>query len=438
MAMGRWSPVRRAWVGLIAVLLVLAACTGGKGTSGSATSQGVAEVVLWHPYESGVERKALEDLVEEWNQTHYTIRATARYYGNSDAGLERVQAAIRSGSYPDAAYLYGSSLADIATDSKTLVLDKLVAGNPGMVWEDFWPAARQAMTVDRRIVGIPALVDNLAVVYNEKLFDRAGLGHPTPRWTWDDFRAAAKALTDRAAGRYGFTFPVGSGETTVWQWEALLWEAGGDILTRDGGRAAFASPAGVRATRLLRDMAVVDRSVYLDPTAAKMEELFDAGKIAMIVTGPWDLASFPHVDYGVQIMPTFGDQSNHQTISGPDAWVLFDNGPTRSRAAFQFVSWLTATQQDMTYALATGHLPLRVSETRLGEFKQYAAKTSGIATFVENEKNAVKARPTTPLYPKISVAIEGAVSSVLLDGVDVRTALDRAAKRADGIIAAGG
>jgi len=429
--------LRRAWVGLIALMLVAAACTGANRPAGSTARASVTEVVFWHPYESGVERQALDDLVNEWNATHFTSKVTARDNGNSDSALQRVQAAIGTGVYPDVAYLYGSSLADIATSPKTLVLNTLVDSNPGVVWQDFWPAARQAMTVDGKILGIPALVDNLAIVFNKKLFDQAGIGSPTPRWTWDEFRAAAKALTVPARGQFGWTFPVGSGETTVWQWEALLWEAGGDILSPDGGRAAFASPAGVRALQLLRDMVTVDRSIYLDPTASKMEELFDAGKIGMIVTGPWDLANFPRVDYGVQIMPSFGDQANHQTISGPDAWVLFDNGQERSRAAFQFVSWLTATQQDMTYALATGHLPLRVSETRLGEFKQYAAKTNGIATFVANEQNAVKARPTTPSYPKISAAIEDAIDSVLLDKADARTALARAARRVNAILASG-
>ena len=35
---------------------------------------------------------------------------------------------------------------------------------------------------------MPALVDNLALVYNKKLFDQAGLAYPTADWTWDDFR----------------------------------------------------------------------------------------------------------------------------------------------------------------------------------------------------------------------------------------------------------
>ena len=51
----------------------------------------------------------------------------------------------------------------------------------------------------------------------------------------------------------------------------------------------------------------------------------------MLYTGPWDLSSFPNVNYGVQILPA--DQ-NHQTISGPDNWVVFDNGAQREQAAW--------------------------------------------------------------------------------------------------------
>ena len=43
----------------------------------------------------------------------------------------------------------------------------------------------------------------------------------------------------------------------------MLWEAGGDILTPDNKKAAFNSPAGVRALTLLRQLQQ-DASLYLD------------------------------------------------------------------------------------------------------------------------------------------------------------------------------
>jgi len=62
---------------------------------------------------------------------------------------------------------------------------------------------RDVATVNGKVIGIPALVDNLAVVYNKTLFQQAGLAPPGPGWTWDQFTADAKRLTDVAKKQYG-------------------------------------------------------------------------------------------------------------------------------------------------------------------------------------------------------------------------------------------
>ncbi|GMA86735.1 hypothetical protein GCM10025868_19850 [Angustibacter aerolatus] len=40
--------------------------------------------------------------------------------------------------------------------------------DPAWAWSDFYEGERQAATVDGKVVGLPALVDNLALVYNKK------------------------------------------------------------------------------------------------------------------------------------------------------------------------------------------------------------------------------------------------------------------------------
>ena len=63
-------------------------------------------------------------------------------------------------------------------------------------------------------------------------------------------------------------------------------------------------------------MAVTDKSVYLDNGNGNYLNLFNSGKIAMLWTGPWDIASInKDVDYGVQILPA---DVGHATIAGPD------------------------------------------------------------------------------------------------------------------------
>ncbi len=49
----------------------------------------------------------------------------------------------------------------------------------------------------------PVNWDTIAIFYNKDMFDAAGLPYPTDDWTWDDFAAAARALTNPDADVYG-------------------------------------------------------------------------------------------------------------------------------------------------------------------------------------------------------------------------------------------
>ena len=127
--------------------------------------------MLWHGYVD-VEGDALAEAAKKFNATHPKIHVTVQNYGNADNALQKVLTAIRGGSYPDIAYLYGSWAANMARTPKAVDLAPLIKADPSINWNDFWPAERQAVTVGDKIVGVPALVDNLALVYNKKLFDR--------------------------------------------------------------------------------------------------------------------------------------------------------------------------------------------------------------------------------------------------------------------------
>ena len=414
---------------LLAVGLVIGAAGCGGSSSGS-SSGGVVNITIWHGYVD-VEGKAMKTMVAQFNASHPKIHVTPQYYGNSDYALQKVLTAIAGGKPPDISYLYGSWAASIAQSSRTLTLNDYIKKTPGFNWNDFWPSERKVATVNGKIVGIPALVDNLALVYNKTLFQNAGIPFPTANWTWQDLRNAAAKLSDPAKKQFGWAYVNDASEDTVWRFEALLWQAGGEILSPDGKHAAFDSPAGVQALTLLQQMAVQDHSVYLDSGNDLYANLFNSGHIGMLFTGPWDLSQFPNVKFGVQILP--GDK-NHQTISGPDNWVLFNNGTARSQAAWNFISWFTSPKQSLEWSTLTGDLPIRSSDTKLPGYGAYIAKYPGDATFVQNLANAIQVRPVTPLYPKISTAIGQAVQAVLLGKAQPQQALDQAASQVNSIL----
>jgi len=412
--------------------LVLAGCGGG----GDSDSGGKTKVVVWNGYEDA-QGKNLTALIAQYNKDHPDVDVT-QLVSSSDRVLQKVLTAVRGGSPPDVAYMFGSWSPNIAKIPQVVDMSSYV-DDPDWKWDDFYEGEREAATVGDKIVGVPALVDNLAIVYNKTLFKEAGVAPPTADWTWDDFRAAAKKLTDPAKKQYGWLIPADGSEDTVWHYDAMLWEAGGDILNSDNTEAAFNSDAGVEALTMLQDMAVTDKSVYLDTTNANGTKLMNSGKIGMMVTGPWDLSSIPDVDYGVQVMPTFaGSDAGHQTIAGPDNWVVFDNGSERKQAAVDFVRWLTAADQVRTTSLATGDLPIRESVGQDTSFQQQLDQNlPGSSTFVKNLSNVKKVRPAVEQYPAISEAMGQAIVSVLLGKAEPADALDEAAQATNDALSGG-
>ena len=437
--------MRRTSVALAAtVALILSGCSGsGSGNqqtgvptgspAGVGTPTGHVDIVLWHGY-TGAEATAMKKLVAQFNATHSNVTVTQEYYGNADYALQKVLTSIAGGKPPDLAYLYGSWAANIAKSPKTVALNGFISGDPSFGWNDFWPAERAAATVNGRIVGIPALVDNLALVYNKKLFDQAGLSYPTSTWTWTDFENAAEALTDPATKQFGWAYVADGSEDTVWRYWALLWEAGGSILTPDGTKAAFDSPAGLKALGMLQTLAA-HKAIYLDNGNGNYLGLFTSNHIGMLSTGPWDLPdiSTGKEPYGVQILP--GDV-NHQTISGPDNWVMFDNGTARTQAAWEFLKWFTSPQVDMQWCLTTGDLPIRAAVAQQPSYQQFVTKFPGISVWVDNLRNATQARPVLAVYPKISTAVGEAVQAVLLGKAQPQQALSQAAQQVNAILAA--
>jgi multiple sugar transport system substrate-binding protein len=420
---------------LVAVVaaLTLSAC-GGSSSSGGGSSKHV-NIVLWHGFTSpGAELNAIKAMTAEFNRTHPNITVTPQFSGNSDYALQKVLAAIAAGNPPDISYLYGSWSANIATTPALAPLTRYIAQDPSFGWNDFWGVERGVASVKGKLVGVPALVDNLALVYNKKLFAQAGLAPPTPNWTWTDFQNAAVKLTNAAKKQFGWAYVNDGSEDTVWRFWAMLWQAGGSILAPGNKQAAFDSPAGVQALTLLQNLSR-KQSIYLDTGSGNYIGLFNSGHIGMLWTGPWDLAQIAgsQVSFGVQILP--GDL-NHQTIAGPDNWVVFDNGSARSHAAYEFLKWFTSPAINLEWCLRTGDLPIRAATTKLPGFKQYLAKYPGDRVWVQNLNNALQARPVLASYPKISTAIGQAVQSVLLGKASPQQALSSASQQVNGILAA--
>jgi multiple sugar transport system substrate-binding protein len=418
-----------------ASLLAVSACSS---SSGATTLDPDADVTItWWTGQADSAQEILEELAADFEEEHPNVTIDVSSGASStEELLQKMSAGFASGKYPNISYAFGSWASELESSGRTQdVTDQVSAAD--VAWEEFSEAARAtARPTGDKTIGFPAVVDNISLLYNKTVFDAAGVAYPTADWTWDDFRAAAKELTDPSTQTYGYAYSVSGSEETTWQFWPHLWQNGGEILSPEDRSAAFDSEAGVDALTFLRDMAVDDQSVYLDQTDTKFGQLFANDRIGMITSGPWQLSDLKiaGTEYGVVQLP--GTDDVHTTVSGPDLWVLMDTqDANENHWSYEFIQWLTAAEQDLAWNVAYGNLPLRTSEIATPEFEAQVAALPGLDVMAENSKNATKARPTVSGYVGLSEAVGSAIAAVLQGQGDPAEALEKAAASADDALA---
>ena len=418
-----------------ALLVVLAGCSGSPAAT-TLDPTAKVKIEVWSGQADTAET-VIEGLAKDFEKLHPNVTVDLSPGASStDQLLQKLSAGFAGNEYPDMSYAFGSWAGQLEASGRTLDITDEVK-KPEVKWDEFTAAARgTAQPTGKKTIGFPAVVDNIGLLYNKTVFDNAHVPYPTNDWTWDDFRAAAKKLTDPANHIYGYGYSVSGSEETTWQFWPHLWQNGGAILNADNTKSEFASPAGDDALEFLRAMAVDDKSVYLDQTDEKFGELFVSNRIGMITSGPWQLSALQTggTSYGVVQLP--GTNGDHQTVSGPDVWALFDHKDVnRAYWATQFAEWLTSSEQDQVFNVGIGNLPLRSSEASSDSVAKQAAEFPGYDVFVANAANVKQTRPTSEGYAALSVAIGQAISEVLQGQGDPKTALDQAAQTADAALA---
>src|SRR5215469_8975169 len=163
---------RTALAGIAALTVAVAGCSSSGNSSSN--NSGKVTIQFWSA-QSGISEHVIQRLVKAFNASHPKIVVQENSGGTSTGDLlPKVTTAIAAGTAPDVAYIYGSYAANIAQSGKTVNLASQIS-QPGFNWNDFFPASKQIVSPGGKVIGFPALIDNLSVIYNKKLFAAAGV-----------------------------------------------------------------------------------------------------------------------------------------------------------------------------------------------------------------------------------------------------------------------
>ena len=255
---------------------------------------------------------------------------------------DSLQTAIAGGAAPDVFAMDGPLFPDY--ESRGVLLDlKPYIDRDGY---DLGQLADQAVadfTTPDGQFGLPRDLNVVALYYNKKMFDAAGIPYPDGTWDWAKLVDVAKQLTVRSADGKTSQWGLYS-ETTDMEnfWSELVWQNGGDIVSADKKTNLIGSDAAAGGIQFLQDLIYKDK-VLPDPTVWPSDsgDAFEQGKAAMEVNGSWLVATdiAAGLDFGIAPLPK--GPAGQATSINPTGAVV-SKTTKNPDAAWAFVKYLTS------------------------------------------------------------------------------------------------
>jgi len=143
-------------------------------------------------------------------------------------------------------------------------LDEFVsatAGAPEKVADFYEKAIKEGATSDGKLVALPYVLDNRALFYRKDFMKEAGLDpEKAPAGSWDEFRAAAKAMTQSEGGTFKRAgWFANTGQFCFQTYVQFLWQNGGAILNDAADKVAYDSPEALEALEFWTRLVVEDK-----------------------------------------------------------------------------------------------------------------------------------------------------------------------------------
>jgi multiple sugar transport system substrate-binding protein len=323
----RW---RALTVGAVAMTLLATACGGGEGSSGG---DGV-EITFssWIGQEPTIKKMA-----EEFHKENPDI--TIKFQNvPAEESAQKLTTQIAGGNPPDAAFVDASTVAGFASRGALVNLDDRISKSDVVDPDDYVDAFKTFTTFEDSMYGLPFDGESTALFYRTDLFEAAGI--TAPPTTWEEFEEAAKKLTQPDKRQYGIAMFA---PESAYYWYPWLWQAGGEVLTKDG-EPAYNSDVAKESAEFYVGLAEYAPPDYLNSNSYDGRVAFAQGQVGMYVAGAWFAGTlageFPDIEgkWATAPLPE-GEAGCGTTIAG-DALVVFENSKNQD-AAWKWIEFLS-------------------------------------------------------------------------------------------------
>lgn len=397
----------------LAVLTACASAPVGGGTA--APSAGSGAHTWWDPYPQHDAASAWAKRVDACGkQAGVTIKRTAY---DTTALTNQALLAGQEGSAPDVILLDNPAVSTLADAGMLATMDEF-----GLDTSPFDKNLIAAGELDGKTYGIPIGANTLALYYNKKILDAAGVD-PASIKDWDSLNAALKKVKE--AGKKPITFSAIGTEEGSFQFLPWFWGAGAQLTQLD-------SPQAVEALELwntwLKD-GLAPNSVITNSQNTTWEE-FLTGEFAFAENGTWQINSAAKAGFptGIVQLPAKAGGGAPTPTGGEFITVPVQKDTGRYAATKKILECMTTPEGLVETGTTFAYY---IPTTPAGQ-QAILAKEPTLEPWVEAVRTA-KGRTSDNLgtkYPKISEALWTAVQKALSGSASPADALKAAQAQA--------
>jgi multiple sugar transport system substrate-binding protein len=433
------SPSRRTFLrGAGAILAagatapVLAAC-GSSSSSKSSTSGGKTTITFASA--KFFAKSTIGQIVDQYNNSQSAVHVNYRELPTPSQSTEVHQQLVQSLSRRD------SSL-DVFTQDIVWISEFAGAGWAAPLDEyfntsvrgEYFPGVVDACTYEGKFTALPWYLDSGMLYYRKDLLEAASISVPT---TWEELVAAAEKLKSSGKVTNGFNWQAKQAEVLICDLVEFVGSNGGSILGSDGKSVTIADDKAVQAVQFMADTfgkyGITPKDVLSwDEEPSRMP--FTGGTTAFLRNWSyvWSDAQDPSASkvvgkVGVTRLPSFPGGKSTACLGG---YQFGMNAASKNKnAAADFLTWMSSPATQLKWATQLGLAP-----SRPAVYDQSELKTSNpFMVTLKDVFTGGTARPKTPQYSKVSLALQAGVSAALTSG-DVQKNLNSAKSQVEQIL----
>ena len=365
------------------------------------------EITFWHAMTGNLET-TLTEITEEFNNTNeYGITVTLVNQGVYSDLQTKLQASAAADALPDLSQAYNNWLTPYL--DKVVNLDDFVA-NDFDNWDDIIEAYREECSEFGFVHAVPYNKSTYVFFYNKTLFDELGITAPT---TWAEVQEDAKLVYEEK----GIPF-IGYDDLCGFV-ESSLHQAGTGFIDETG--ALFNDEKGLETFTYLSDLynngyarLIGEDKFFSNVLSNQMIAGYvgSSAGVSYITVDGWEL--------GVAPLP--GNAQNAANMAGTNI-VMFSQDSNKQLAAWEYLKFITSTEETAKWAISTGYLPVRTSAYETADYKTYMEEQPCAAACYEQSKDFFLS-PTFDASNDVRSAVKSTFEQLVFDKADAQTWLD--------------